>query len=409
MNRAHTQIQKQTKFIRQLKGFRTGISLHSHTNHSKENLGFLPHYIDFLRTQFVTRMLKSGLERYEKSKGKTLDFHRAYWTPPVTPGMVLASETDQIEQKLQLAALVSITDHDTIDGPLALQAQPASATMSVSVEWTVPFDGDTFHVGVHHLPPERSVEIMSELALYTKEPSEEKLGDLFSLLANCPETLLVLNHPLQNIQMVRGNKHLTSLRRFLARCRPWIHALEFNGMRSPSENHDVLQMAEEYDLPIVAGGDRHGSRPNTVLNLSQAETWSDFVAGIRCDRRNAIVMLPAYQEPAPLRELATAHDVLRHYPHHPYGKRRFTDRIFFNLEGYGWHPISFYWDGGDGKPKWLNPAVMAVVALGSDHLRPIMNLLFSRPSQFDRILLPQRDDEAREIVGTRAELPVEPE
>lgn len=409
MNRAHTRVQRQTKAIRPLTEFRTAVSLHSHTFHSKENLNFLPHYIEFLQTGIVTRMLQSGLKRYKDIIGHSLDFNRAYWTPPVTPGMVLASETQQIERKLGLAPIVSITDHDTIDGPLNLREQPAAAPTPVSVEWTVPFAGSIFHIGVHHLPPDRAVEIMKELSLATAEPAGERVRDLLALLNQCPDTLLVFNHPMQNIAWAERSEYLTTLRQFLALCQPWIHALEFNGMRSRTENQDVLCMAEEYDLPVVAGGDRHGCRPNTVLNLSREGTWSDFVATIREERRNAILSLPAYEEPAPLRELATASDVLRRYPNYPYGQRRFTDRLFFNLEGYGWHPFSFYWDGGNGKPMWLTPAVAAVIALGSEHLRPILGWFLSRNAQFDRATLSLGEDQAGGELSERAEVSVESE
>lgn len=409
LNRAQTQVQIQKKLIRPLAEFRTGVSLHSHTYHSKENLGFFPHYIDFLQTPIITWMLHSGLKRFRDIKGKSLDFHRAYWTPPVTPEMVAASEAEQIERNLGLAALVSITDHDTIDGPLSLQEQNASAPVSISVEWTIPFAGNTFHLGVHHLPPDQSVDIMKALSDYTTSPGEEKLRELLAFLHGSPDTLIVLNHPLQNLLRAKGAEHLASLRQLLVQCGPWIHALEWNGMRSWTENRDVLRMSEEYNMPVVAGGDRHGCRPNTVVNLSPSENWADFAGAIRTDRRNTVLLLPAYEEPAPLRELATASDVLRRYPDYPYGQRRFTDRIFFNLDGYGWRPVSFYWDGGNGKPIWLDPAVGVVIALGSDHLRRVFGLFFSRTAQFDHAVLSLGDVGARDSLERRAEVSVEPE
>lgn len=409
MNQAQTQLFRQGKSSKQILKFRTAVSLHSHTRHSKENLGFLPRYIEYHRTPVVSRLLQAELKRYEESKGKKLDFHRAYWTPPVTPDMVLASETRQIEKKLGLAPLVSITDHDTIAGPLSLRAQPATAWVPVSVEWTIPCAGNFLHVGVHNLPPERSEEIMKELASYTAQPRDGVLADLLAVLDSFPETLLVLNHPFHNIYRVKGDKHLSSLRQFMARCRPWIHGIEINGMRSWGENQDVQSMAEEYDLPIIAGGDRHGRSANTVLNLTQAETLSDFIRGVREDRRNSILMLCTYEEPAPLRELATARDVLRNYPHYPYGQRRFTDRIFLEMEGYGWHPLSFYWDGGDGRPKWLSPVVRTVIALGSDPVRPILRRVLTRPTQFDSTRWPQQGDNSDGALGARAEVAVESE
>ena len=386
MNQALSQIQRQTQDTGEISEFHTAVSLHSHTYHSKENLGSLPRYIDFHRTPVLRRLLQSNLRRYEARHGKALDFGRAYWTPPVTPRMVLESEMAQIENELGLAALVSITDHDTIAGPLSLREQPATAGMPVSVEWTIPFADNSLHLGVHHLPPDRAVTVMKELARYTKEPVEERLSDLFALLDSFPDTLLVLNHPFHNIYRVPGTVHLTSVRQLLGLCRPWIHALEVNGMRSWSENQDVLTMAEEYDLPIVAGGDRHGCHTNTLLNLSQAKTWGDFVAGIRSERRNTVLVLRSYEEPAPLRELATACDALRNYPRYPRGRRRYTDRVFADVEGFGWHPLSFYWDaGGKGtRPLWLAPIVAAVITLGSDPVRPLLRRLLSRAQQFDR-------------------------
>ena len=405
MNRAQTRVQRQTKTIKPVSEFRTAVSLHSHTYHSKETLDFLPRYIDFHRIPVVSGLVRSELKRYEARNGKAVDFRRAYWTPPVTPKMVLSSETSQIEDKLGLAALVSITDHDTIAGPLSLQEQSAIGWVPVSVEWTIPFAGNAFHIGVHNLPSASAIEIMKELARYTAHPVEETLDDLFAFLDGPSETLLVLNHPGCNFVRVAPSRHWDSLREFLARHRKWIHALELNGMRPWCENQDVLRLSEEYDLPIAAGGDRHGCRPNTMLNLSQGETWSDFVAQIRIGRRNDILVLPAYEEPVPLRELATGADVLRRYPHHPFGQRRFTDRVFADVEGYSWHPLSFYWDGGNDMPKWLTPIVLTVVALGSDSVRPVLQKLFFVPGEYDRVTRPGKASYSSESMTAQTENP----
>ena len=111
--------------------------------------------------------------------------------------------------------------------------------------------------------------------------------------------------------------------------------------------------------------------------------------------------MPAYEEPAPLRELATAAEVVSRYPRYPYGQRRFTDRIFFNLEGYGTHPLSFYWDGGRGMPLWLSPVIFTLIALGSDPVRPLLRLFLSRSAQFDNAEFSQKVKIAEES-GVRA-------
>jgi hypothetical protein len=140
-------------------------------------------------------------------------------------------------------------------------------------------------------------------------------------------------------------------------------------------------MEEEYDLPVVAGGDRHGCRPTTLLNLTQAATWADFVAEIRSARQSDVLILPAYEQPLGLRQLEIVADALRDYPHYPYGQRRFTNRTFVDLDGYGWHPLSFYWEGG--VPLWLRPFLGIFVVLGSSRVRPILRrTLFGRAERY---------------------------
>lgn len=376
MNRAQTRVHRNIKAAGPLSAFRTAVSLHGHTNNSKEALDFLPRYIDFHRIPIISRLIRAEVDRHQRN-GKSIDFGQAYWTPPVTAKMVLDSEKAVAEKALGLAAIVSITDHDTIAGPLSLRQKPGEDWVPISVEWTVPFRGNVFHLGVHNLPADSAAEIMKTLSHFTSDPAEETLADLFALLDSSPEILTVLNHPCCNFSRVQAEQHWATLREFIAKFRPWIHASEINGMRPWNENQDALRLAEEYDLAVVAGGDRHGCRPNAMVNLTRAETWSEFVSQIRVDGSNDVLVLPAYDEPVRLRELATAADVLRRYPRHPFGQRRFTDRIFANVEGYSWHPLSFYWDGGNAVPMWLAPVVTTVIALGSDPVRPVLRRVLS--------------------------------
>lgn len=386
MNRARTRVLKLRESASQMRDFRTGVSLHSHTCHSKEVADFIPFYIE--RIPILNRMIGSRLKRYEERSGKKIDFRRVYWTPPVLPRTVLASERAQIEQSLGLAALVSITDHDTIAAALALRQEADTASIPISVEWSIPFAGNTFHLGVHNLPPSRAVEIMKDLSGYTADPSEKLLLDLLTVLDECPEILVVLNHPYFDFARQGAERHRSSLRQFLSLCRPWIHALEIAGMRPWREGQEVLRTAEEFDLAIVAGGDRHGCRPNGVLNLSQAETLGEFVADIRGKRENAVLVLPACEEPVSFRELQIVADVARHYPSYPYGYRQFTDRTFVDLPGYSWHPLSFYWSGG--MPLWLRPIFAGLRTLGRNPVRAVLLGLLSLLGDSDLATWPTR-------------------
>jgi len=385
VNRLQTRIHRQSGEIRALPGFRTALSLHSHTQHSKENLAFLPQYIDYHTIPIIGPLFHKEMQGYRKrNSGKSIDFSRAYWTPPMSPEMVLESETRQIEDKLGLKPIVSITDHDTIAGPLDLQPKANGRLIPISVEWSIPFRGNCFHMGIHHLEPARAVEIMDELARYTAKPQEERLCDLFTSLDANHDTLIILNHPCCNFVKVGAAKHWSTLQDFLSLCLPWIHAVEINGMRPWNENQKVLPLAEAWELPVVCGGDRHGCRPNTMLNLTQAETWGEFADDVRNRRPLDVLVLPAYEEPVRFRELATAGDVLRRYPHFPYGRRRFTDRIWADVEGYSWHPLSFYLDGGHGTPSWLRPIVGTVLFLSHDHVRLVLRTMFRARGEYDR-------------------------
>ena len=157
-------------------GFRTAFSFAQSHATLKENLAFLPQYIDYHTIPIVGPLFHKEMHKYRNDhKGKTIDFAKAYWTPPMSPDMVLESETRQIEDKLGLKAFVSITDHDTIAGPLGLQPMAEGKLIPISVEWSIPFRGNCFHMGIHHLEPARAVEIMDELARYTAEPQEDRL------------------------------------------------------------------------------------------------------------------------------------------------------------------------------------------------------------------------------------------
>ena len=379
-----TRILRLDKVSGRLRTFRTAVSLHSHTHHSRENLGFLPYYVN--RIPVIADLVRSKLKDHEKRYGKPIDFKRGYWMPPASPGMLLASEIEQIERCLGLASLVSITDHDSIAAGLSLQQQPTTVPVPISVEWTIPFASNFFHVGVHSLPPDRAPQIMRELEQYTAEPNEERLGNLLSFLESWPETLLVLNHPCSDFVKVGRAIHNASLEEFVRRWRPWIHAFELNGMRPWPENDAVIHMAEALDLPVVAGGDRHGLRPNTVLNLSPAESWGEFVEEVRKYRRSEIVVLPSYEEPVKLRELATASDALRHYPDHREGRCRFTDRVFIDVWDRGMQPLSFYWAEDNARqPRWLSPATRVLMALGSNPVRPVLRRLLSLRGEYDDV------------------------
>src|SRR5262247_2545362 len=144
------------------KSFRAAVSLHCHTNHSKELLTFIPHYAR--RIPVLSRFYESEMKRY----GEKINFARAWWTPPVTARQVFEMETVEVESRLGLPAIVSITDHDDIAAGVWLQSLDSQGRIPISVEWTVPYCRGFFHLGVHNLPPDRASELMREMSAYSQ-------------------------------------------------------------------------------------------------------------------------------------------------------------------------------------------------------------------------------------------------
>ena len=185
-------------------GFRTGVSLHSHTNQSRETLDFLANF----GNQFpVMRPLLSRIERRaEQYHGIHVDYAASYWTPPMTPKLAFDLEMRQIE-KLGLAPMVSITDHDTIKAPMLLRTVPSARQIPVSVEWSAPYGGaQSFHLGVHNLPSARAAEWMATLVDYTAHPSDARLTEILAALHREPNVLVVFNHPMWDLVPNRQRK-----------------------------------------------------------------------------------------------------------------------------------------------------------------------------------------------------------
>jgi len=358
------------------KCFRAAVSMHCHTSHSRESLTFIPHYAR--RIPVISRFYESEMKRY----GEKIDFARAWWTPPATARQVFEMETVEVESRLGLPAIVSITDHDDITAGLWLQSLDSQGRIPISVEWTVPYGRGYFHLGVHNLPPDRASELMREMSAYSQIDGQPRqrmdLRDLLAWITEFPETLVVLNHPLWDIEFIGGQQHAVALGSFLGEHKDRIHALEINGFRPWRENKAVMTTAQDFGLPAVSGGDRHGFRSNTMLNLTRAASFAEFVAEVREDGRSDVLLMPEYHESRVLRTLEVVADVLRHYPNHPQGQFLWTNRVFIDTENRGARPLSDYWKRGG--PVWVRAALWGLRAVGSQRVKPALRMAFSRES-----------------------------
>ncbi len=368
------------------RSFRTGVSLHSHTNHSRESLRFILQYAR--KNKALDWALHLRSKRCAKISGVMPDMQRGYWTPPLPARGAFDLERNQIEA-LNLAALVSITDHDNVDAPLLLRVVPETKEVPVSTEWTLPYGPATFHLGVHNLPASRAVQMLAELAAYTKDPQPHRAKDLLAQLHADPEVLVVLNHPLWDLTGIGGERHRQELGSFLQRNGEFIHALELSGVRTWPENKEVAEIAAGWNQLVISGGDRHGCEPNAILNLTQAGSFPEFVQQIRRERESHVLFMPQYAEPMALRVIQTLLDVIRFDPEAATGAQRWDDRVFHPDSDGQERPTSSLWE----KPPIFIEAIFAAFRLFEvGAVRHMFRLALSQGQQEIGINLPERQE-----------------
>ncbi len=373
---SETQYHYQWRTPRAHEGFRTGVSLHSHTMHSHENLGFIPRFA--VKIPVVRDAVAAKERDYERRNGRKLDYTSSYWTPPLSEREAVKLEAGQIENGLGLKALVSITDHDNIEASNHLHLFEEYRNAPVSVEWTVPYGASFFHLGIHNLPRAAAHEWIGHLAAFTAEPKEPVLRELLEALCDMPDVLVVFNHPMWDEKGLGGNIHRELAHDFMRKYGVFMHALEINGMRPWSENKAAIDFAKLSGHPILSGGDRHGSEANVLINLTNAATFEEFIQEVRKQKRSEVMLLNQYREPHRLRYAEAIWDVMRDYPGHA-GRERWTDRFFFRTKTGVDAPLSSVWHGNG--PGICGAFLSLMRFLNSRHLRSTLRLAMKDSSE----------------------------
>ncbi|HEY2040216.1 MAG TPA: hypothetical protein VGG95_11150 [Edaphobacter sp.] len=350
------------------RGFTMGVSLHSHTNQSRETLDFIA---ELSRDWgFLQPLMRWAESRSNRSSGIKPDYARGYWTPPLTPRLAFDLESSQIENRLQIPALVSLTDHDDINAPLLLRSVPSARHIPVSVEWTVPFHESAFHIGVHNLPSATGQQWMERLRAFTETPLAERhpslLREIFAELDQIPQVLVVFNHPIWDLYRVGRQRHDVLVNEFLAVYGQFIHALELNGLRDWKENREAATLASKWNQLVISGGDRHGIEPNANVNLTRATSFTEFVSEVRRDRQSHVLYMPQYAEPWKHRILQSTLDAIRDYPHFPEGARRWDQRVYHPDQSGNIRPLSELWKTGNNRaPSYIRGILAGVKLMGA--------------------------------------------
>jgi hypothetical protein len=360
--------------------------LHSHTNQSKETLDFLA---NFGNQYPAMRPLLSRLERRsEQVHGVRVNYAASYWTPPMTPKLAFDLERQQIE-KLDLAAMVSITDHDTINAPMLLRTVPSARQIPVSVEWSAPYGDQSFHLGVHNLPSARATEWIDTLTDFTAHPSDARLTEILVALHEEPNVLVVFNHPLWDLYLIGKEKHEFLVNEFLLKNGNYLHALELNGLRHWDENRAVRRLAEKWNMVLLSGGDRHGVEPNANINLTNAASFTEFVHEIRREKKSDVLFMPQYAEPWKHRILQSTIDAIRHYPEFPQGSRTWDERVYHPDANGVVRPLSELWPNGSA-PRAMSWMIGMVQLMGIGPVSGGLRMAWSESHQL-RLALGEHD------------------
>ena len=361
--------------------YTTAVSLHGHTNHSRESLSFIA---EFMNRNALLRLAMKRLDRRAlRAASIKPDLVRGYWTPPLPPLQAFAVERSQIEEGLGMRSLISLTDHDNIEAPLLLRVVPEARRIPVSLEWSVPFENTIFHLGVHNLPTAEAEVWVKRMNAHTQAPSPRDLWELLSSLVQIPQVLMVFNHPLWDLPSLGKNNHLRAVRDFLGYANPFLHAFELGGLRSWKENRDVVELAKAYRHPVIAGGDRHGCEPSALLNLTNAGSFSEFVQEVR-QQHSHVLAMPQYADSTPLRVFHTLLDIIRTYPEYPLGCRVWDERVFHPDTNGVVRPVAMLWEG---PPRFMKQVFRILHAVDAEPYRRTLSRALNRGTQVPRLEL----------------------
>jgi len=263
---------------------------------------------------------------------------------------------------------------------MLLRTVPSARQIPVSVEWSAPYGEQSFHLGVHNLPSARAHEWMKTLSDYTADPSDNRFTEILRALDEEPNVMVVFNHPLWDLYLIGRERHEFLVNEFLLKNGNYLHALELNGLRNWDENRAVRQLAEQWNMVLISGGDRHGVEPNANLNLTNATSFTEFVHEIRRERKSDLLFMPQYAEPWKHRILQSTIDAIRHYPEFPLGSRTWDERVYHPDASGAIRPLSELWPNG-AAPRAMSWLLAAVQLMGAAPLSGGLRLAWSESRQ----------------------------
>ena len=252
--------------------FGYAVSLHNHSCHSVEKLAALNQVVKLAFMRPLSGVLKSS---FGLGGVSDLNYAEITFNPPYTPDDVYQMEAAAAARWGFDGVHLAITDHDEFAGSLALlRGRPdLNGRIALSEELSLWFQGHLFHLGVSHMPESAVEETHVRIQAVARGG---RYDELFETLA-ASGCLVVLNHPL----IAWAGAEKIPVTELLSRYGWAIHALEVNGMRTREENDRVLELARQWHKPVVGGGDSHLLVASSVISLSRAASFKDFIAEVK--------------------------------------------------------------------------------------------------------------------------------
>lgn len=268
--------------------FGYAVSLHNHSCHSVERLAALNHVVKRVFMRPLSGIVQSS---FGLGGVSDLNYAEVTFNPPYTPEEVYQMEAAVAADWGFRGVHLAITDHDEFAGNVALRrARPdLNGSVAISEELSLWFEGHLFHLGVCHLPEN---EVEATHAQIQSAARGRRYDELFETLA-ASGCLVILNHPL--VAWTPGAQTIPATD-LLSRYGWAIHALEVNGMRTREENDRVLELARQWKKPVVGGGDSHLLVASSILSMSRAATFKDFIAEVK-DGHAVPFVTPEYFAP----------------------------------------------------------------------------------------------------------------
>jgi len=190
------------------------------------------------------------------------------------------------------------------------------------------------------------------------------------------EMLIIFNHPLWDEGHIGTASHRACLNSFLTRFRPFIHALELNGLRPWKENREVLLLAGAESFPLFRGATVMAAKPNACINLTNAATFAEFAEEVRRDGWSDVLFMPGYREPLQLRIMQNLCDILEDDPGHSLGWTKWSDRVFYLTDEGIEKSLNELW--GKNFPSVVSRFVSLMSLARHSHIQWVLRFAFTR-------------------------------